>query len=134
MSIRVTRGTARERGESYRQVHQMNDPHRRSNRKRDPKEDTMTTNNLIKSIFGAALMLGVSASSMFIADEAEAKRGGRETYVQQYDVDRPLHGYEGYAARGYYCSYKRLPKRTCNWNGERETCKVVGWTLEQSCQ
>lgn len=94
----------------------------------------MTTNKLTKSIFGTALMLGVAASSMLISDQAEAKRGGKGYYVKQYDLDRPLHGYEGHTWRGYYCSYKRFPKRVCNYNGDTETCKVVGWTLEQSCQ
>lgn len=94
----------------------------------------MTTNKFIKSIFGTALMLGVAASSMLISDQAEAKRGGKGYYVKQYDLDRPLHGYEGHTWRGYYCSYKRFPKRVCNYNGDTETCKVVGWTLEQSCQ
>jgi hypothetical protein len=97
-------------------------------------EDTMTTNKFIKSIFGTALILGVAASSMLISDQAEAKRGGKGYYVKQYDLDRPLHGYEGHTWRGYYCSYKRFPKRVCNYNGDTETCKVVGWTLEQSCQ
>jgi hypothetical protein len=97
-------------------------------------EDIMTTNKLIKSIFGTALMLGVAASSMLISDQAHAKRGGKGYYVQHYDLDRPLHGYEGHTWRGYYCSYKRFPKRVCNYNGDTETCKVVGWTLEQSCQ
>ncbi len=99
-----------------------------------PMEDTMTTNKLIKSLFAATLTLGVAASTMIITDPAEAKRGGKGYYVQQYDLDRPLHGYEGHTWRGYYCSYKRLPKRVCSWNGHTEKCKVAGWTLEQSCQ
>lgn len=99
-----------------------------------PKEDTMTTNKLIKSISATALMLGVAASTLLVSGEAEAGRGGRQYFVQQYDLDRPLHGYEGRAWPGYYCSYKRFPKRECKWNGETEKCKVVGWTLEQSCQ
>lgn len=94
----------------------------------------MTANKLIKSIFGTALMLGVAASTMLITDTAEARRGGKGYYVQQYDLDKPLHGYEGHTFQGYYCSYKRLPKRECKWNGSSESCKIVGWTLEQSCQ
>ncbi|MGD9669694.1 MAG: hypothetical protein AB7U75_11630 [Hyphomicrobiaceae bacterium] len=94
----------------------------------------MTTNKLIKSISATALMLGVAASTLLVSGEAEAGRGGRQYFVQQYDLDRPLHGYEGRAWPGYYCSYKRFPKRECKWNGETEKCKVVGWTLEQSCQ
>lgn len=94
----------------------------------------MTINKLFKSIFATTLMLGVAASTMLVTDEAEAKRGGRGHYVQQYDVDRPLHGYEGHTFRGYYCSYKRLPKRVCTPTGYgSEKCKIVGWTLEQSC-
>ncbi|MFV0369216.1 MAG: hypothetical protein ACK5KM_12225 [Hyphomicrobiaceae bacterium] len=94
----------------------------------------MNSSKLIKSIFGATMILGVAASTMLVSGEAEARRGGKGYYVKQYDVDRPLHGYEGHTWKGYYCSYKRLPKRVCKWNGKSERCKVVGWTLEQSCQ
>ncbi|MCB1505100.1 MAG: hypothetical protein KDJ47_09000 [Hyphomicrobiaceae bacterium] len=95
----------------------------------------MNTSKLIKSIFGTALMLGVAASTMLVSSgDAEAKRGGKGYYVQQYDVDRPLHGYEGHTFQGYYCSYKRFPKRVCTPTGNGgERCKIVGWTLEQSC-
>jgi hypothetical protein len=93
----------------------------------------MTTNSLIKSIFGTALVLGIATSSMLVSGGAEARRGGKDMIIKQYDVDRPLHGYEGHAGRGYYCSYKRLPKRECSWNGSREKCSIVGWTLEQTC-
>lgn len=94
----------------------------------------MTTNKLIKTIFASVLTVGIAASTMLVTSEAEAKRGGRGYYVEKYDLDRPLHGYEGHTHRGYYCSYKRLPKRVCTPTATGESCKVVGWTLEQSCQ
>lgn len=93
----------------------------------------MTINKLFKTIFTTAFALGLAGSTMLISDQAEARRGGKEFFVKQYDVDKPLHGYEGHAGRGYYCSYKRLPKRECSWNGSSEKCRVVGWTLEQTC-
>ncbi len=94
----------------------------------------MITNKLIKTIFASVLTVGIAASTMLVTSEAEAGRGGRGHYVQKYELDRPLHGYEGHTHRGYYCSYKRLPNRVCTPTASGESCKVVGWTLEQTCQ
>ncbi|MCB1520244.1 MAG: hypothetical protein KDJ37_06685 [Hyphomicrobiaceae bacterium] len=98
----------------------------------------MTTSNtnsgrFLKSGLALALALGVGFSSMLVTDDAEARRGGKGYYSQSYDFDRPMHGYEGHARPGYYCSYKRLPKRVCRETKNGETCKIVGWTLEQNC-
>jgi len=60
-------------------------------------------------------------------------RGGKEFYVQDYQFDQPMSGYEGQAGN-YYCSYQRLPNRVCSYDSSgNEKCKVVGWTLRQHC-
>lgn len=88
---------------------------------------------IVATAFTVALALAVGASSMFVASDAEARRGGKGFYTQQYDFDRPMHGYEGHTGTGYYCSYKRLPKRVCSYGPGGESCKIAGWTLEQTC-
>jgi len=92
------------------------------------------TNKLIRIAFVAALTAGVGLSSMLVSGEAEARRGGKGIFTQSYDFDRPMHGYEGHSqVPGYYCTYKRFPKRVCKETLGGEACKVVGWTLEQTC-
>ncbi len=81
------------------------------------------------SLAGAVAVMGFAT-----ADQAEAKGGGRQTHIEYYSSDKPLHGYDGRAMGGYYCSYVRLPKRVCKWSGGREVCKVKGWTLRQECR
>ena len=43
---------------------------------------------------------------------AALAKGGKDFYVQDYQFDRPMSGYEGRAGN-YYCSYQRLPNRVC---------------------
>lgn len=90
-------------------------------------------NRIAATALTLALAAGTFASSMLVAGDAEARRGGRGIYTQQYDFDRPMHGYEGHTHTGYYCSYKRLPKRVCSYGAGGEVCKIQGWTLEQTC-
>lgn len=82
--------------------------------------------------FTAALAVAVGASSMLVATDADA-RGGSRVYTQHYEFDRPMHGYEGHVHPGRYCSYKRLPNRKCTPTANGESCRIVGWTLEQNC-
>ncbi|MGD9785956.1 MAG: hypothetical protein AB7E80_08675 [Hyphomicrobiaceae bacterium] len=85
--------------------------------------------NLLKTALVAALAVGVGASSMLVTGEAEARRG-KGYFSQTYEFDRPMNGYEGHSAvPGYYCTYKKFPKRDCSSG----SCKIVGWTLEQTC-
>lgn len=94
----------------------------------------MTIATVIRTAFAATLIVGVTASSMLIATDADARGGrGRGVYIQQYDMKKPLHGFEGRTVGGYYCSYKRLPKRVCTPTATGEKCRIVGWTLEQMC-
>jgi hypothetical protein len=61
------------------------------------------------------------------------RRGDGYTYYERRRTKRPEHGFEGFAGppmRSSYCSYQRIPNRTCTAKG----CRVTGWTLEQYCQ
>jgi hypothetical protein len=79
---------------------------------------------------GAVLASGLAGLLSTTAAEA---RGGKEFYVQDYQFDQPMSGYEGQAGN-YYCSYQRLPNRVCSYDSNgNEKCKVVGWTLRQHC-
>lgn len=92
------------------------------------------TSTIIRSAFALTLAVGLGATSMLVAGDAEARRGGKQIYSQTYDFDRPMHGYEGHSKiPGYYCTYKRFPKRVCRETAGGESCKVVGWQLEQTC-
>jgi hypothetical protein len=84
-----------------------------------------------------ALMLAVTAAAgttaMIGASNAEARGGGKEHFVQDYHFKKPMHGYSGRAG-DYYCDYIRLPERRCMVTASgQERCKVVGWTLRQTC-
>ena len=79
---------------------------------------------------GAVLASGLAGLMSTTAAEA---RGGKEFYVQDYQFDQPMSGYEGQAGN-YYCSYQRLPNRVCTTDANgNERCKVQGWTLRQHC-
>ena len=67
---------------------------------------------------------------MLVPVEAVARYGAKPYYSQRYEFDRPVRGYEGFLFPDYYCSYKRYPRRVCGNRG----CRIVGWTLEQTCQ
>ncbi len=83
-------------------------------------------------MFAIALIGTVVGGSMFIASDAEAKKG-REVQIQTYDFKDPHDGYEGTAGGGY-CSYRKEPKRKCFSKSGKRVCKVVGWRLVQICQ
>lgn len=80
-------------------------------------------------VFGLALLTGLIPLAH--GTEAQA-RGGKPHYVQDYQFSKPMHGYSGRAGE-FYCDYIRLPNRKCVVVGGRERCKVVGWTLRQTC-
>lgn len=65
------------------------------------------------------------------ATDAQA-RGGKEHFVQDYKFAKPMHGYSGRAGN-YYCDYVRMPDRQCAVVSGVERCRVVGWTLRQTC-
>lgn len=85
------------------------------------------------SIFSTYVALGAGVASL-IPVAAMARHGTKPYYSETYETGRPVRGYEGFLFPDYYCSYKRYSKRVCSNRGGRETCRVVGWTLEQTCQ
>lgn len=93
----------------------------------------MTIATALRTAFAATLAVGIAGSSMLIATDADARGRGRGVYIQTYEMKRPDHGFEGRTIGGYYCSYKRLPNRVCTPTANGESCKIVGWTLEQMC-
>ena len=81
-------------------------------------------------LFACAVLLGWSS---VLVSPADAK--GRGYYSQDFEFDGPKHGYEGQAPAGAaYCSYQRIPNRQCIWVNGKEKCKIVSWTLRQTCQ
>jgi len=95
----------------------------------------MTLRNMIRSMPAFAAIFGVAIASMYVTTEAEARRGVKPYYWRTYEFKRPVRGYEGWVAPGYYCSYKRYPRRTCTHERSgKERCRITGWTLEQTCQ
>ena len=95
----------------------------------------MTLRNMIRSILATVMMIGVAIASMHVTGEVEARRGVKPYYSRTYEFDRPVRGYEGHLFPGYYCSYKRYPKRVCTYDRSgKERCRITGWTLEQTCQ
>lgn len=84
---------------------------------------------------GIAVMIGVLfAAAGLMSEPAEARRSGGYSYSQEYRSKKPLRGYEGWVFPGYYCTYKRYPRRVCTQNKSgKERCRISGWTLEQYC-
>lgn len=89
--------------------------------------------NVSKGQLVVALAALVAVGGVIAAQPAAAK-SGRMYEVQNYKFSQPMHGYDGQAAGGYYCSYVRIPNRKCTWNGSTEVCKVKGWILREECR
>jgi hypothetical protein len=87
-------------------------------------------------LLAITLAFGCAVASILAAGQADARRLVKEYYSETYDTgSRPARGYEGFLFPDYYCSYKRYPKRVCSTDQRgNETCRVKGWTLEQTCQ
>ena len=96
----------------------------------------MNSKNSGNYLLPITLAFGCAAGSMLAAGPADARRFVKEYYSETYDTgSRPARGYEGFLFPDYYCSYKRYPKRVCSTDRRgNETCRVKGWTLEQTCQ
>ena len=95
----------------------------------------MTFKGIVSSLPATAIGFGTVIASMHITSDAEARRGVKPYYWRTYEFNRPVRGYEGWVAPGYYCSYKRYPRRVCTYDGGgKKRCRIKGWTLEQTCQ
>jgi hypothetical protein len=97
-------------------------------------EDIMILRKPTTSILSAYVFTGTAVASVMVPAEAMARHGAKPYYSETYETGRPVRGYEGFLFPDYYCSYKRYPKRVCSDWGGRGSCRVVGWTLEQTCQ
>jgi hypothetical protein len=83
--------------------------------------------------FVCGAVLATALAGLLTATAVHARGGAKEFYVQDYQFDQPMSGYEGQAGN-YYCSYQRLPNRVCTTDQSgNERCKIVSWTLRQHC-
>jgi len=80
------------------------------------------------------LSIAITALAPLVISAPASAKGGRDVIVQDYQFDKPMHGYSGHAIGGYYCDYQRLPNRVCTYAGGVEKCVIKGWTLRQMCQ
>lgn len=88
---------------------------------------------MLSKITLTAAISAVAAMTTLAGATGAYARGGKEHFVQDYHFKKPMHGYSGRAGN-YYCDYVRLPERRCMVTaGGNERCKVVGWTLRQTC-
>lgn len=92
---------------------------------------------MANSIPNAITLLSVGAiavAGVFVTAHDAVAKSGRQYEVKEFKTDKPLHGYDGQASGGYYCSYVRIPNRKCKVVGGREVCKTKGWILRQECR
>ena len=55
---------------------------------------------------------------------------GKDFYVEEYQFKKPMNGYTGRQGN-YWCDYVKVPNRKCDSKGNN--CKIVSWTLRQTC-
>ncbi|MGI9426217.1 MAG: hypothetical protein ACR2PA_23770 [Hyphomicrobiaceae bacterium] len=84
-----------------------------------------------------AVVAATVVAPIVFSTNADAKKRGSYRYEETFQTRDRQEGYEGFVGIGRYsayCSFYRVPKRSCNDpdNGKRR-CKVVGWILHQSC-
>lgn len=85
-----------------------------------------------KILLSAAAAATLASAFLVSADTASAR--GKEFFVEEYQVSKPLHGYSGHAG-AYYCDYQRLPRRKCTYSASgQQSCRIVGWTVREMCQ
>jgi hypothetical protein len=81
-----------------------------------------------KTALFAALPIAIAALVSLTAG-AQA-RGGKEHFVQDYTFKQPMNGFSGRQGN-YYCDFVKLPNRQCDVSGNN--CRIVSWTLRQTC-
>jgi hypothetical protein len=91
------------------------------------------TMHFAKSGIVCCTVLASALAGLLTSTAAEAGRGAKEFYSQDYQFAQPMHGFQGQQGN-YYCSYQRLPNRVCSYDANgNEKCQVKGWTLRQYC-
>ncbi len=90
---------------------------------------------MISKTFSFAAAIATVAGAALIPGSAALAGGkGKDVFVQDYTFAKPMHGFSGHAAGGYYCDYQRLPNRKCSVDkGGNERCVIVSWTLREMC-
>ncbi|KUO69608.1 MAG: hypothetical protein APF80_13300 [Alphaproteobacteria bacterium BRH_c36] len=87
------------------------------------------------SITRAVTFFSAAATGLLLApNDVVLAKSGKQYEVQEYKFKKPMHGYDGQAAGGYYCSYVRIPDRKCKIVSGQEVCKTKGWILRQECR
>jgi hypothetical protein len=83
----------------------------------------------------AVTMTTSAVAAVALATVTPALAGGsKEVFIQEYQFDKPMHGYSGHSGN-YYCDYQRLPQRKCVIDSHgNQSCRIVGWTLREMCQ
>jgi hypothetical protein len=85
---------------------------------------------MTRSIRNATLVLAAILAPLSMIATAEAGGRGKEHFVQDYTFKQPMNGFSGHQGN-YYCDFVKLPQRRCDANGNN--CKIVAWTLRQTC-
>jgi hypothetical protein len=92
------------------------------------------------SIISRRLALLLAGAGVLAAPglPAEARsRGDTNWSSVSIETQGPTRGYSGFlriGPRNYYCDYQRIPNRQCTIDGRgNERCRIVSWTLKQSC-
>ncbi len=82
------------------------------------------------SLRTAGLTLAAVAATVSLVGAAEAGGRGKDMFVEDYNFKKPMNGFTGHQGN-YWCDYVKLPNRKCDANGNN--CKIVSWTLRQTC-
>lgn len=91
---------------------------------------------MVKTLIGAAALLGLVAAAMAPANAAGVVGG-----YYEFSTPYPKQGWVGVGRKGAYCDYIRYPIKDCGphkvckggrcWTKHR--CKFVGWDTRQTC-
>ncbi len=95
------------------------------------REPIMTTRAGLRAI---AVLAPMALAALLTAGVAEARRGYHYWSSEHAGPVRGYSGFAGFGARRYYCDYQRHPNRKCTVVNGRERCRIVSWTLVQTCQ
>jgi hypothetical protein len=89
---------------------------------------------LTSKTFSFAAAIATVVGAALIPGSAAVAGSSKDVYVQDYTFAKPMHGFSGHAAGGYYCDYQRLPNRKCSVDKSgNERCVIVSWTLREMC-
>lgn len=86
---------------------------------------------------GHSALIAIAAVSAVVIATSSTVEARRSYHYWTSEHAGPVRGYSGFAgfgARRYYCDYQRHPNRKCTVVNGRERCRIVSWTLVQTCQ